>query len=398
MATVKVGVYRKYHGKIPKDKNGLPLPQSEWPRKRAFRWVVRWFGTNGNRYGKSFDSRKEATEHAKAVQSSVDKGKGDRPKNITLAGFLAEHRKVMKGQVAYSTLKDQLRALQMFANYVGGQILLTKIRPCHAEAFVASRLAEKLSPASVNKDIRTLKSVFNRAIEPRGYLPEGANPFAKIKQRRITDKPPCYVTQEQFHAVFVTTDRLWWKALLALAYTSGIRRSELLNLTWMDIDFQEHNVRVVPKQESDDLLAWEPKDHESRTIPIPPETVQLLANLQAEAHEQNPYVFIPDFRWQHILQQRSEGSWSPDSAIVNNMLRGLKTMCCRAGVNPFTLHDLRRSCITNWARKLSIQVVQHLAGHSNMETTRKHYLSVQQSDLVLARKVQSKLMTSLTHF
>ena len=185
---------------------------------------------------------------------------------------------------------------------------------------------------------------------------------------------------------------------MTLAYTSGCRRSELLNLTWLDIDFEGHHVHVVPKQASDDLLAWEPKDHESRTIPVPAEIVQLLANLQAEAHEQNPYVFIPNARWKHILQRRSKGNWDPDDAIVNNLIRDLDLLCSRAGVSPFTLHDLRRSCITNWARKLPIQTVQHLAGHSNMETTRKYYLSVQQDDLAVARELQSKLMAPLTNY
>ena len=259
-------------------------------------------------------------------------------------------------------------------------------------------MAQGLSSASVNKDIRTLKAVFNRAIEPRGYLPEGANPFTKVKQRRVTDKPPHYVTREQFHMVFRATDRLWWQSLLALAYTSGSRRGELLNLTWLDIDFEGHQVKIVPKQASDSLLAWEPKDHESRTIPIPPETAQLLANLQAEAHEQNPYVFISDDRWQHILQRRSNGTWHPDDDIVNNLIRDLQHLCRRANVPPFTFHDLRRSCITNWARRLPIQTVQHLAGHSNMETTRKYYLSVQQDDLAIARQLQSRLMAPLTNY
>ena len=31
MATEKVGVYRKYHGTVPTDKVGIPLPKSEWP-------------------------------------------------------------------------------------------------------------------------------------------------------------------------------------------------------------------------------------------------------------------------------------------------------------------------------------------------------------------------------
>ena len=62
--------------------------------------------------------------------------------------------------------------------------MLSKIKPRHAEAFIAHRLSTVPSVSTVNKDIRTLQRIFNLAIEPRGYLSEGQNPFAKIKQRK----------------------------------------------------------------------------------------------------------------------------------------------------------------------------------------------------------------------
>ena len=124
----------------------------------------------------------------------------------------------------------------------------------------------------------------------------------------------------------------------------------------------------------------------------------MLVNLQLDTEEASHYVFISKARFLHILNRRSQGNWEPDSEIINNLIRDLKVMCRHAGANPFTLHDLRRSCITNWSKKLPIQTVQQLAGHSSIETTRKYYLSVQQSDLNMARRVQSKVMTSLTNF
>jgi len=33
------------------------------------------------------------------------------------------------------------------------------------------------------------------------------------------------------------------------------------------------------------------------------------------------------------------------------------------------VEDLRRSCITNWAKELPAHVAQRLAGHSSLETT-----------------------------
>jgi len=57
-----------------------------------------------------------------------------------------------------------------------------------------------------------------------------------------------------------------------------------------------------------------------------------------------------------------------------------------------TLHDLRRSAITNWARHLPIQVVQQLAGHSDISTTRKYYLTVRPEDMISANKVLNSIL------
>ena len=64
MATEKVGIYRKYHGVVPVNALGVPAPKSEWPRLRPFRWAVRWFGSGGKRFSKSFESRREAERYA----------------------------------------------------------------------------------------------------------------------------------------------------------------------------------------------------------------------------------------------------------------------------------------------------------------------------------------------
>ncbi|TRO43204.1 hypothetical protein E2P42_02490 [Candidatus Bathyarchaeota archaeon] len=84
--------------------------------------------------------------------------------------------------------------------------------------------------------------------------------------------------------------------------------------------------------------------------------------------------------------------------MINNLTRSIEVFCRRANVEYFTPHDLRRSCVTNRARRLPIQTVQFLAGHSNIATTRKYYLSVQNSDMETARDIQSEAMTSLTNY
>ena len=116
MAIEKVGVYRKYHGKVPTGKNGRKLPKEFWPKKRPFRWAVRWYGTDGKRYSKSFKTRKEAEKYAETKQLDVRSGKPDLPKKITLKLFYDEHQILMEHSLAKTTLRLHLEVISFLAN------------------------------------------------------------------------------------------------------------------------------------------------------------------------------------------------------------------------------------------------------------------------------------------
>ncbi len=395
MAIEKVGVYRKWLVPVPKGKNGKPIPESEWSRKRRHRWIARWYGTNGQRYGKVFKTRKEAQRYASELQKRVCLGKADKPQKVTLHEFRLEHEQVKKGQVAYATLVDQNRALRFFENFIGGSALLSKIKPRQAEAFIAHRLSTVPSVSTVNKDIRTLKRIFNLAIEPRGYLPEGQNPFAKIKKRKTTENKVRYVEIEEYRALANEAKDLWWNALISIAYGSGLRRNEILHLTWADVDFEIQQIYVNPKKETAKTVNWEPKDHEKRVVPMADETAKLLVNLQAQAKEGFPYIFISQKRLEKIRERQKIGKWTSRSEIINNLRKNFNAIRRRAGVTKCALHDLRRSAITNWAGYLPIQVVQQLAGHSDISTTRKYYLTVRPEDMASANKVLNSIFAKV---
>jgi len=386
MAVEKVGIYRKWLEPVPR-RNGKPIPRSEWPKKRRHRWIVRWYSTNNKKYGKVFRTRKEAETYALELQAQVNLGRADKPKKMTIHRFIDEHKEVMKGQVAYATLKDQVRALGFFKNFIGESFLLSKIKPRHAEAFVAYRLSTVPSVATVNKDIRTLKRVFNLAIELRGYMAEGQNPFTKIKERKKTENTIRYVTVEEYHKLMEAANSLWWRALFSLGYGSGLRRSEILHLTWADVDFENQRVAINAKKSSESVLEWEPKNRKKRVVPMSDESSNLLVDIQAQAQEGHPYVFISPARLERIKERRTIGKWNPRSELVNNLMRDFNVIRRRANVAECTIHDFRRSAITNWAKRLPIQVMQALAGHSNIATTKKYYLAVRSEDFATASEL-----------
>jgi integrase len=179
---------------------------------------------------------------------------------------------------------------------------------------VADQLASKeVSIATVNKYIRTLRRIFNLAIEPRGYLAEGQNPFAKIKERKKTENPIRYVTVEEYHKLMEAADSIWWRAFLSIAYGSGLRRNEILHLTWKDIDFESRLIKVTAKKGTDDILEWEPKSRKNRIVPMSDESTQLLANIQVQAPEGHSYVFISPERLK--LDQKSAKNWQMESDV-----------------------------------------------------------------------------------
>jgi integrase len=392
MAIEKVGIYRKWLGPVPEDKNGEPVPESEWPRKRRHRWIARWYGTNGQRYGKVFKTRKEAQKYASELQKRVCLGKADNPKKVTLHEFRLEHEQVMKGQVAYGTIQEHMRALKFFENYIGGSIVLSKIQPPNAEAFIAHRLASGCSPSTANKDIGTLHRIFNLTIKPRGYLAEGQNPFAQIKKRKVTENPNRYVEISEYRALMNAAKDLWWETFLSIAYGSGLRRNEILHLIWMDIDFGTQRINVTANKATAELIGWEPKNRKNRIVPMSDETAQLLVNMQAKAPEGHPYVFVSPERLVRIKERRRIGKWNSRSELINNVARKFTKIRCEANVAKCTIHDFRRSAITNWAQQLPIQLVQTLAGHADISTTRKYYLTVRSEDMASANKVVNSIL------
>ena len=396
MGTTKVGIYRSYHGPVPVDETGQPLPKSEWPKKRPFSWVVRWFGSDGNRYSKSFEGRREAERFAETKQNQVRQGNGDRPRSCTLREFYDEHRVLSKGSMSRNTLIMQLSTIRLLATRTGWERDLRKIASRDIEAFRAWRSEDGWAPATVNKDVKQLKRLFNLAIS-RGYVQAGRNPCVGVSLLKVGEKRPAYMSPEKFERLYGEAATLTDRAVLMVFYTGGLRRKEGFCLTWDDIDFDRDIAHVARRKLDGYVQAWTPKDHERREIPLPKQAVDLLTQLKEQAPAGCPYVFMDAGRWEYYRGCVDRGEWAETRHLVNNVLRKFKTMLKRAGIGKYTLHDLRRSCITNWARKgLPIHVTQQLAGHADIKTTQKFYLSVQDDDLRAARRAQQQIVKGLS--
>jgi integrase len=179
-----------------------------------------------------------------------------------------------------------------------------------------------------------------------------------------------------------------------------VEDDEALHLTWADVDFDRDTIQVSPKTEGMTTFAWTPKDFETRQVPVPGETTALLAKLQNSAPEGHAYVFLPADRFLLIKEARTRGLWREQQTVLNNFQRSFRRLVLRAAQkaptlkdeegNPtISMHDLRRSAITNWSRKANMQTVMRMAGHSNIETTRRYYAATTEDQIALVREASA---------
>jgi len=394
VANKKVGVYRKYLEAVPVDLSGLPLAKSSWPKKRSFCWVARWFGTSGKRHSRSFRTKRQAQSFAAQKQAQIQYAQTAGLTAISLRGFHIEHKELIQGNVAARTLALHLFTLESLAGFLGWERPLHTIGPRDIERFRARRLTTGIAAGTANKDLTILKRLFNLAIL-RGFLPKGGNPCDGIPKLKIGSVRKDIIRPETFAGIYNCTADAFWCAFLVTLYTAGLRLREATNLTWCDIDFQSCQLHITRKKAADLVQAWTPKDHQMRMIPLPAQTINLLAAWQSMAPEGCPYVFMGETRWAYYRRQVERGRWRAGQDLLNNLLKRFQRLCYKAASRPYTLHDLRRTCITNWAGQLPIHVVQQLAGHSDMRTTQRYYLSVQPQDLDKARAIQASLLGTL---
>jgi len=103
--------------------------------------------------------------------------------------------------------------------------------------------------------------------------------------------------------------------------------------------------------------------------------------LQLEAGERQTYVFV-----------NAKGPDAGQRLKRQNFTRDFQAVRRRAGLPKCTFHDLRKSFCTNLAGAVPLHVVQELAGHADIRTTRKHYLQVQAAQVEAARVAVDKVI------
>jgi len=147
--------------------------------------------------------------------------------------------------------RTSIRAL---STYLGGK-RLTDITPAFIEHYLAwrregvSRRGRAPMPATLNRELACLKRMFNVAIKGLLVLKDGvlvSNPVARVSLERETNERDRVFSTSEFQ-VLVDAAPAHLKPILLTAYHTGMRKGEILGLTWDRMDLKADMIRLRPE-------------------------------------------------------------------------------------------------------------------------------------------------------
>lgn len=205
--------------------------------------------------------------------------------NPSVAKFVASFIAAKKLNLAERTIVAFKRVEQHLNDYFPSK-RLSDITPADAKAFW-SYLRNDLGLAdnTAKRRFGRAREIFNDALESEAIT---KNPF-KVKSLSVSvgSAVKQYVPRESVQAVidWLPADKIEWKLLFAVGRFIGCRMpSEIVNLTWDDIDWVANTIRLEsPKTAS--------KGKPERLVPIFPEVAKLLLSQSETVPTGTVYVF-----------------------------------------------------------------------------------------------------------
>lgn len=202
------------------------------------------------------------------------------------------------------------------------------------------------------------------------------NKFDKFKDPNKLEKEKIdFYTPEEFNQFIDVEDDLKFKVAFEILYYCGLRRGELLALTWNHIDFNKKELSVTQNLVEDRInggyLITSPKTRSSiRTLPLTDVVLEDLNLLKLKNEKKKNF----SSNW-YILGNEK---YLP----ITNLMNRKNINCKKAGLKQIRLHDFRHSCASLLISKgANVTIVAKYLGHSKIEETLNTYSHFFKSDL-----------------
>lgn len=250
----------------------------------------------------------------------------------------------------------------------GGRTL-AEITPKLIVEYKARRYAAGLKPASINRELASLKKAFNLAVREWEWCRE--NPVAKVSMEQENNKRDRWLSVEE-EPRLLQGCAPWLYDLVTFALHTGMRMGEILELTWRGVDLNRRTVMVVRS-----------KNGERRTIPINETVLSVLRQKCKVRSLSTDLVFSSQ-----VFTSMESG----------HLRRSFRVALGKARIEDFHFHDLRHTFATRLVQAgVDLYKVQRLLGHKSPIMTQRyahHYPESLRGGVEILDHMGSKLVQS----
>ena len=320
-------------------------------------WCIRYQESSGKdiRQATKVKTKREAELLlAKAIQEIADGTYEIRQRQREVTFFeICEDFMVYSRAHKRSWDRDQ-RTLEKLRKFFG-DVPCETITRSMAERYVALRksgeggLGKEAEPSTINKELACLKTIFRRACLEEKVARNPMLGFKMLTEDNVRDR---VISEEEFQRLLFSAPK-HLQPVLIIAWETGMRRNEILNLKWDQVDLKMGIIH---------LHGAGTKSGKSRQVPISP----LLKETLNKIPRLGEYVFM--YKGSHLRDIRT----------------AFQIACQRGGIEGFWFHDLRHCFVTRMRRKgIPDRVIMAITGHQTLECFRR-YDSITVEDLVRA--------------
>jgi integrase len=326
-------------------------------------WVFRWYDeTSGKR---TYKKRILGTVGNLPLRRDAERAVADFRANInvevrvpqTVSDLAAHYRKheLTSDKKAFATIESTSIYLSNHVVRKWGDVWLSDVRTVEVEQWLHSL---PYAPATRSKIRNIMSALFNHGIRHEWIH---RNPITKVRASAKRLREPDVLSPAELSALIAELP-LREKAMVMLAASTGLRRSELIALTWRDIDpllIQVNVLRSCVRNHFGDTKT----EASRRPVPLHSSVVQCLNEWRKKSkHNGNDDFLFPS--------NRKEGKQpiTPDMVLK----KVIRPALVRAKIIGKVIgwHSFRHSLATNLrAAGADLKTAQELLRHANSRIT-----------------------------
>lgn len=343
-------------------------------KRKDGRFMIRVM-VDGEQVTRYTSDEKEAERIRRQLVHMAEQGSLITARQQTLKAHMEQWLEMRRTDWRMSTYSCQMRNAINHIFPKLGSVTLQKLTPEKIEVFYGDLLKKGLQASMVRLIHGTLKQSLNAAVR---WKKIATNPCIGVKLPRVQKEEYTILDAEGVRTLLDSIKGHWlYEGLLTLALATGMRRGELLGLTWNDIDFEQKQLRV----ERTRSLVWNPDTKENVVHVAAPKT----------EHSRRT-IALPDFalealrrhRMQQMEMRLKAKDWQEHDAVFcnqqgnffwpNDIDARLKHVLKKAKLPAMRFHDLRHSAATILLEMdVPAKVVQERLGHSDITITLRIY-------------------------